>query len=52
MQGAAQRIRASDPNALVVMAALAPTLTQSADAENELVYLQQMYDAGAHGGTD
>lgn len=52
LQGAAQRIRASDPNALVVMAALAPTLTQSADAENELVYLQQMYDAGAHGGTD
>ena len=52
LQGATQRIRRADPNALVVMAALAPTLTQSAEAENELVYLQHIYDAGARGGVD
>ena len=52
LQGATQRIRRADPDALVVMAALAPTLTQSAEAENELLYLQQVYDAGARGGVD
>ena len=52
LQGATQRIRRADPDALVVMAALAPTLTQSAEAENELRYLQQVYDAGARGGVD
>lgn len=52
LQGAAARIRQADPSALVVMAALAPTLTESADALNELVYLQQLYDAGVRGSFD
>jgi hypothetical protein len=52
LQGASQRIRRADPDALVVMAALAPTLTQSAEAENELIYLQQLYDAGLRPGAD
>ena len=34
------------------MAALAPTLTENADALNELVYLQQLYDAGVRGSFD
>jgi hypothetical protein len=52
LRGAAERIRQADPNAQVVMAALAPTLTENADAENELVYLQQLYDAGVRGSFD
>jgi hypothetical protein len=52
LQGAATRIRAADPNARVVMAALSPTLTENSDALNELVYLQQLYDAGARGTFD
>ena len=52
LQGATQRVRRADPDALVVMAALSPTLTESAEAENELLYLQQMYDAGLRGGVD
>jgi polysaccharide biosynthesis protein PslG len=52
LQGASQRIRRADPSAQVVMAALAPTLTQSVEAQNELLFLQQVYDAGAHGGVD
>jgi hypothetical protein len=52
LQGAASRIRAADPNARVVMAALSPTLTENSDALNELVYLQQLYDAGARGAFD
>jgi hypothetical protein len=34
------------------MAALAPTLTESADALNELIYLQQLYAAGVRGTFD
>ena len=49
LRGASERIRAADPGALVVMAAMAPTLTENSDALNELVYLQQVYDLGARG---
>jgi hypothetical protein len=52
VRGAAERIRAADPNARVMLAALAPTLTESADAQNELLYLQQLYDAGLAGAFD
>ena len=52
LRGATERIRRADPQALVVLAALAPTLTQNAEAENELVYLQQVYEVGARGGVD
>jgi hypothetical protein len=52
LQGASARIRAADSNARVVMAALSPTLTENSDALNELVYLQQLYDAGARGAFD
>jgi polysaccharide biosynthesis protein PslG len=52
LQGASERIRAADPSALVVMAALSPTLTESSDALNELVYLQQLYDGGVKGAYD
>jgi hypothetical protein len=52
LRGASARIRAADPSALVVMAALAPTLTENTDALNELLYLQQLYDAGVRGDFD
>jgi hypothetical protein len=52
LRGASERIRAIDPSARVVMAALAPTLTENADALNDLVYLQQLYDAGVRGSFD
>jgi hypothetical protein len=52
LRGASERIRAMDPSARVLMAALAPTLTENADALNDLVYLQQLYDAGARGSFD
>jgi hypothetical protein len=52
MRGASQRVRAVDPDARVMSAALAPTLTENADALNELTYLQRMYDAGAAGAFD
>ena len=52
LRGAAQRIRAADPNARVVMAALAPTLTENADALNELTYLQRLYQSGIKGSFD
>jgi hypothetical protein len=52
LRGASERIRAIDPSAKVLMAALAPTLTENADALNDLVYLQQLYDAGARGTFD
>jgi hypothetical protein len=52
LRGAAARIHAADPSARVVMAALAPTLTENSDALNELVYLQQLYDAGVRGSFD
>jgi hypothetical protein len=52
LRGAAERIRQTDPGALVVMAGLSPTLTENGDASNELVYLQQLYDAGIRGSFD
>ena len=52
LRGAAARIRSADPSAKVVMAALAPTLTENADALNELAYLQQLYDFGIRGAFD
>jgi hypothetical protein len=52
LEGAAQRIHAADPSAQVVMAALSPTLTENSDALNELIYLQQLYDAGVRGSFD
>lgn len=52
LRGATERIRAVDPSARVLMAALAPTLTENADALSDLVYLQQLYDAGVRGSFD
>jgi hypothetical protein len=52
LRGAAERIRRADPNARVLMAALAPTRTENQDAQNELVYLQRLYDAGVRGTFD
>jgi hypothetical protein len=52
LRGASERIHAVDPAAQVLLAAMAPTLTENADALNELVYLQQLYDAGARGTFD
>jgi polysaccharide biosynthesis protein PslG len=52
LRGAADRVRQVDPNARVVIAALAPTLTENDDALNELLYLQRLYDAGARGAFD
>jgi polysaccharide biosynthesis protein PslG len=52
LRGASERIHSVDPSARVLMAAMAPTLTENSDALNELVYLQQMYDAGARGSFD
>jgi hypothetical protein len=52
LRGATERIRAIDPSARVLMAALAPTLTENADALNDLLYLQQLYDAGVRGNFD
>jgi hypothetical protein len=52
LRGAAERIRAADPQARVLMAALAPTLPENDDAQNELLFLQQLYDAGARGAFD
>ncbi|MBI2756641.1 MAG: cellulase family glycosylhydrolase [Chloroflexi bacterium] len=52
LRGAADRIRAADPGVPVVLAALAPTLTDDAQARTELRYLQQLYDAGARNSFD
>jgi hypothetical protein len=52
LRGASERIHATDPSARVLMAALAPTRTENADALNELMYLQQLYDAGVRGTFD
>jgi hypothetical protein len=46
------RIKAADPDAIVLSAAMAPTIEESDRALNELVFLQQMYDAGARGAFD
>ena len=50
--GASQRIRQADPEARVMLAAMAPTLTANQDALDELLYLQQLYDAGVRGSFD
>jgi len=42
-----QRAKEADPDAVIVSAALAPTIEESWQALNEQLYLQQMYDAGA-----
>jgi hypothetical protein len=52
LQGAAERLRRADPDARVVLAGMAPTLTESVEAENELRYLQDLYTAGAGGSFD
>jgi hypothetical protein len=52
LRGASERIHAIDPSAKVVMAALAPTLTENAEAMNELIYLRELYAAGARGAFD
>lgn len=41
------RVKQADPRANVVAGALAPTLEQGPMGVDDLVYLQQMYDAGA-----
>ncbi len=52
LRGAAERVRRADPDALVLMASLAPTLTDNAEAMNDLRYLQALYDAGVKGSFD
>src|SRR5712691_488273 len=52
LRGASAHIHSIDPSAHVVLAAMAPTLTENADALNELVYMQQLYGAGARGAFD
>ena len=47
-----QRIKEADPDAIVLSAAMAPTIEESDRALNELVFLQRMYDAGARGSFD
>ena len=42
-----QRAKDADPNAVILCAALAPTIEESWQALNDQIYLQQMYDAGA-----
>ncbi len=37
----------ADPNCVIISAALAPTIEQSANALDDRIYLQQMYDDGA-----
>jgi hypothetical protein len=52
LRGASERIHTEDPSARVMMAALAPTLTESDDALNELVFLDRLYAAGVRGAFD
>jgi len=44
---AAERIRRTDPAAVILSAALAPTIEESDQALNELRYLEEMYRYGA-----
>ncbi|MBM2810021.1 MAG: uncharacterized protein HW416_780 [Chloroflexi bacterium] len=41
------RAKAADPDAVILAPALSPTISEASDAMNELIFLQQMYDAGA-----
>jgi polysaccharide biosynthesis protein PslG len=47
-----QRIKEVDPQAIVLAAALTPTLAMDGRNMNDLVYLQRMYNAGAAGCFD
>jgi len=47
LKGAYQAIKAGDPNALVITAGLSPTTAQPPTAVPDILYLQQMYAAGA-----
>ncbi len=46
------RIKQADPSAIVVTAAMAPTIEVSERALDEQLFLQRMYDAGAGGAFD
>jgi polysaccharide biosynthesis protein PslG len=46
------RIKQADPEAIVLTAAMAPTIEESDQALNELLYLQRLYDAGVQGAFD
>jgi hypothetical protein len=46
------RAKATDPNAVILSAGLAQTADERAQAMSDLVFLQQMYDAGARGYFD
>jgi hypothetical protein len=46
------RAKAADPNAVVLSAGLAQTADERVRAMSDLVFLQQMYDAGARGYFD
>lgn len=41
------RVKAADPDAVVLAPALAPTIADGPEGLNELIFLQAMYDAGA-----
>jgi hypothetical protein len=41
------RAKGADPTAVILAPALAPTIAEGADAMNELVFMQRMYEAGA-----
>ena len=47
-----ERIKRVDPDAVVLAASLSPTVEESDQALNELIYLQHMYDSGAAGYFD
>lgn len=52
LAGAARAIRSVDPEAVIVLAAMAATTAYAGDTEpggnlNDLIYLQRLYDAGA-----
>lgn len=47
-----ERIKRVDPDAVVLSASLSPTIEESDQALNELIYLQRMYDAGAAAAFD
>lgn len=47
-----RRIKEADPDAIVLSAAMAPTIEESDRALNELLFLERMYEAGARGSFD
>ena len=47
LQTAYRRAKQADPDSAIIIAALAPTIERSPQAVNDLVFIQQMYDAGA-----